>query len=96
MLGEQDPTSPHGYDCYYTGLSSGAFKREPLNYFPQGNPALRHDRQIFTCDTPRARTQAKVAETINSRDADGIDDELFIPSQARSRDWSWSRRRVPR
>ena len=43
MLGEQDPTSPHGFNCYYTGLSSGAFKRQPLNYFPSGNPdSLRH------------------------------------------------------
>ncbi|HJY57434.1 MAG TPA: beta-L-arabinofuranosidase domain-containing protein, partial [Streptosporangiaceae bacterium] len=29
MLGEQDPTSPHGFNCYYTGLSAGAFKRQP-------------------------------------------------------------------
>ena len=38
MLGEQDPASPHGFNCYYTGLSAGAFKRQPLNYFPGGNP----------------------------------------------------------
>jgi uncharacterized protein len=38
MLGEQDPTSPHGFNCYYSGLSAGAFKRQPLNYFPAGDP----------------------------------------------------------
>ena len=38
MLGEQDPTSPHGFNCYYTGLSAGAFKRQPLNYFPRRQP----------------------------------------------------------
>ena len=38
MLGEQDPHSAHGFNIYYTGLSPGAFKQQPLNYFPHGNP----------------------------------------------------------
>ena len=86
MLGEQDPTSPHGFNCYYTGLSSGAFKRQPLNYFPQGNPGVyATDWDTFTCDTATGlETQAKFADTIYSRDADGIYVNLFIPSQVRS------------
>ncbi len=86
MLGEQDPTSPHGFNCYYTGLSSGAFKRQPLNYFPQGNPGIyATDWDTFTCDTATGlETQAKFADSIYSRDADGIYVNLFIPSQVRS------------
>jgi len=86
MLGEQDPTTPHGFNCYYTGLSAGAFKRQPLNYFPQGNPnAYATDWDTFTCDTATGlETQAKFADTIYSRDADGIYVTLFIPSQVRS------------
>jgi uncharacterized protein len=86
MLGEQDPTSPHGFNCYYTGLSSGAFKRQPLNYFPQGNPGVyATDWDTFTCDTATGlETQAKFADTIYSRDADGLYVNLFIPSQVRS------------
>ena len=86
MLGEQDPASPHGFNCYYTGLSSGAFKRQPLNYFPQGNPGMyATDWDTFTCDTATGlETQAKFADTIYSRDADGIYVNLFIPSQVRS------------
>ena len=86
MLGEQDPTSPHGFNCYYTGLSSGAFKRQPLNYFPQGNPGVyATDWDTFTCDTATGlETQAKFADTIYSRDADGIYVNLYIPSQVRS------------
>jgi uncharacterized protein len=83
MLGEQDPTTPHGFNCYYTGLSAGAFKRQPLNYFPQGNPDVyATDWDTFTCDTATGlETQAKFADTIYSRDADGIYVNLFIPSQ---------------
>jgi uncharacterized protein len=86
MLGEQDPTSPHGFNCYYTGLSAGAFKRQPLNYFPGGNPGVyATDYDTFTCDTATGlETQAKFADTIYSRDADGIYVNLFIPSQVRS------------
>jgi DUF1680 family protein len=86
MLGEQDPTSPHGFNCYYTGLSAGAFKRQPLNYFPQGNPDVyATDYDTFTCDTGTGmETQAKFADTIYGRDADGIYVNLFVPSQVRS------------
>jgi uncharacterized protein len=86
MLGEQDPTSPHGFNCYYTGLSAGAFKRQPLNYFPGGDPnAYATDYDTFTCDTATGlETQAKFADTIYARDADGLYVNLFIPSQVRS------------
>ena len=86
MLGEQDPASPHGFNCYYTGLSAGAFKRQPLNYFPQGNPGVyATDWDTFTCDTATGlETQAKFADTIYSRDADGIYVNLFIPSLVRT------------
>jgi DUF1680 family protein len=83
MLGEQDPGSPHGFNCYYTGLSAGAFKRQPLNYFRQGDPEVyATDWDTFTCDTATGiETQAKFADTIYSRDADGLWVNLFIPSQ---------------
>jgi DUF1680 family protein len=83
MLGEQDPTSPHGFNCYYTGLSAGAFKRQPLNYFPHGNPDVyATDYDTFTCDTATGlETQAKFADTIYTRDADGLYVNLFIPSR---------------
>jgi DUF1680 family protein len=86
MLGEQDPTSPHGFNCYYTGLSAGAFKRQPLNYFPGGNPDVyATDYGTFTCDTATGlETQAKFADTIYTRDADGLYVNLFIASQVRS------------
>jgi hypothetical protein len=86
MLGEQDPTSPHGFNCYYTGLSAGAFKRQPLNYFPGGNPDIyATDWDTFTCDTATGlETQAKFADTVYARDADGVYVNLFIPSQVRT------------
>lgn len=87
MLGEQDPASPHGFNCYYTGLSAGACKRQPLNYFPGGNRGIyATDYDTFTCDTASGlETQAKFADTIYTRDADGIYVNLFIPSEVRSR-----------
>jgi uncharacterized protein len=85
MLGEQDPTSPHGFNCYYTGLSAGAFRRQPLNYFPGGNPDIyATDYDTFTCDTATGlETQAKFADTVYTRDADGLYVNLFIPSRVR-------------
>jgi uncharacterized protein len=85
MLGEQDPTSPHGFNCYYTGLCAGAFKRQPLNYFPDGNPGVyATDYDTFTCDTATGlETQAKFADTVYTRDADGLYVNLFIPSRVR-------------
>jgi DUF1680 family protein len=83
MLGEQDPDSPHGFNEYYYGLSPGAFKQQPLNYFPRGDPDVYstnyHD---FTCDNATGmETQAKFADTIYSRDAAGVFVNLFIPSE---------------
>ena len=85
MLGEQDPTSPHGFNCYYTGLSAGAYKRQPLNYFPGGNPYIySSDYDNFTCDNATGmETQAKFADTIYTRDDDGVYVNLFIPSQVK-------------
>ncbi len=85
MLGEQDPRSPHGFNCYYTGLSPGAFKRQPLNYFSRGDPRVyATDYDTFTCDTATGlETQAKFADTIYTRGADGISVNLFIASQVR-------------
>jgi uncharacterized protein len=82
MLGIQDPDSPHGFNCYYTGLSPGAFKQQPMNYFPQGNPEVYStDYGDFTCDHATGlETQAKFADTIYSRDARGVFVNLFIPS----------------
>ena len=87
MLGEQDPTSPHGFNCYYTGLAAGAFKRQPLNYFPGADPDIyATDWDSFTCDTASGlETQAKFADTIYTQDADGLYVNLFIPSQVRIR-----------
>ncbi|HLJ98743.1 MAG TPA: beta-L-arabinofuranosidase domain-containing protein, partial [Streptosporangiaceae bacterium] len=85
MLGEQDPTSPHGFDCYYTGLSPGARKQQPLNYFPHGDPAIyATDYDTFTCDTATGlETPARFTEMIYSSLPDGLSVNLFIPSQVR-------------
>ena len=85
MVGEQDPASPHGFNCYYTGVSPGAFKRQPLNYFPHADPdAYSTDYDDFTCDTATGlETQAKFADTIYTRDAASITVNLFIPSELR-------------
>jgi hypothetical protein len=90
MLGEQDPDSRHGFNIYYTGLSPGAFKQQPLNYFPGGDPdiyATNYD--TFTCDTATGmETQAKFADTIYSRDDRGIYVNLFVPSEVTCTDRS--------
>ena len=88
MLGIQDPGSPHGFVCYYTGLSAGAFKQQPLNYFPRGDPdAYATDYATFTCDNGTAlETAAKFADTIYARDASGVYVNLFIPSEVRCAD----------
>jgi len=88
MLGTVDPSSPHGFVCYYTGLSAGAFKQQPLNYFPQGDPDVYStDYDDFTCDNATGlETQAKFADTIYSRDANGVYVNLFIPSEVRCAD----------
>lgn len=83
MLGTQDPDSPHGFNCYYTGLSPGAFRQQPMNYFPRGDPDVYStDYQDFTCDHATGlETQAKFADTIYSRDGGGVSVNLFIPSE---------------
>jgi DUF1680 family protein len=83
MLGTQDPDSAHGFNCYYTGLSAGAFRQQPMNYFPHGNPDVYStDYGDFTCDHATGlETQAKFADTIYSRDARGVFVNLFIPSE---------------
>ena len=88
MLGTQDPGSPHGFVCYYTGLSAGAFKQQPLNYFPGGDPDVyATDYGTFTCDNATAlETQVKFADTIYTRDARGVYVNLFIPSEVRCAD----------
>jgi uncharacterized protein len=88
MLGTQDPDSPHGFVCYYTGLSAGAFKQQPLNYFPHGDPDVyATDYDTFTCDNATGlETQVKFSDTIYSRDARGVYVNLFIPSEVRCAD----------
>src|SRR6516165_3126740 len=88
MLGAVDPDSPHGFVCYYTGLSAGAFKQQPLNYFPRGDPDVYStDYDDFTCDNATSlETQAKFADTIYARDTRGIYVNLFIPSEVRCAD----------
>jgi len=88
MLGAVDPDSPHGFVCYYTGLSAGAFKQQPLNYFPRGDPDVYStDYDDFTCDNATGlETQAKFADTIYARDTRGIYVNLFIPSEVRCAD----------
>ena len=90
MLGEQDPDSPHGYNVYYTGLCPSAFKQQPLNYFPHGDPDIyATDYGTFTCDTGTGmETQAKFADTIYSRDDRGIYVNLFVPSEVTCTDRS--------
>jgi hypothetical protein len=88
MLGSQDPDSPHGLVCYYTGLSAGAFKQLPLNYFPGGDPDVyATDYDTFTCDNATGlETQVKFADTIYTRDTRGVYVNLFIPSEVRCAD----------
>jgi DUF1680 family protein len=88
MLGATDPRSPHGFVCYYTGLSAGAFKQQPLNYFPHGDPDVYStDYGDFTCDNATGlETQAKYADTIYSRDSSGVYVNLFIPSEVHCAD----------
>jgi uncharacterized protein len=83
MLGEQDPDSPHGFNEYYYGLSPGAFKQQPLNYFPHGNPDVYSTNyQDFTCDNATGmETQAKFGDTVYSRGGGALFVNMFIPSE---------------
>ena len=84
MLGTQDPGSPPGFVAYYTGLSPGAHKQDPANYFPGANEnAYATDYDTFTCDTATGlETPTRFIDTIYTRDPDGaLRVNLFIPSQ---------------
>lgn len=89
MLGEQDPLSQHGFNIYYTGLAPGAFKQQPSFMGPDPN-VYSTDYDNFSCDHGTGmETQAKFADTIYSRDPDGLRVNLFIPSRVR-----WSERNI--
>jgi uncharacterized protein len=84
LLGAQDPGSPHGFVVYYTGLSPGAHKQVPANYFPGADEnvfATNYD--TFTCDTATGlETPTRFTDTIYTRDPDGaLRVNLFIPSR---------------
>ncbi|MDX6342898.1 MAG: uncharacterized protein QOH87_3036 [Trebonia sp.] len=84
LLGTQDPGSPHGFVAYYTGLSPGAHKQDPSNYFPGANEnVFATDYDTFTCDTATGlETPTRFTDTIYTRDPDGaLRVNLFIPSR---------------
>ncbi|MGH3248821.1 MAG: beta-L-arabinofuranosidase domain-containing protein [Trebonia sp.] len=84
LLGTQDPGSAHGFVAYYTGLSPGAHKQVPANYFPGANEnAFATDYDTFTCDTATGlETPTRFTDTIYTRDPDGaLRVNLFIPSR---------------
>ncbi len=81
MLGEQDPRSAHGFNIYYTGLSPGAFKQQP-SFMGRNPDVYSTDYGNFSCDDGTGmETQAKFADTVYSRDAQGLSVNLFIPSE---------------
>ena len=87
LLGTQDPGSPHGFVSYYTGLSPGAHKQVPSNYFPgTGENVFATDYDTFTCDTATGlETPTRFTDTIYTRDPDGaLRVNLFIPSRVRA------------
>jgi DUF1680 family protein len=87
LLGTQDPGSPYGLVAYYTGLSPGAHKQVPSNYFPSVNKnVFATDYDTFTCDTATGlETPTRFTDTIYTRDPDGaLRVNLFIPSRVRA------------
>ncbi len=87
LLGTQDPGSPHGFVAYYTGLSPGAHKQVPSNYFPGASEnVFATDYDTFTCDTATGlETPTRFTDTIYTRDPDGaLRVNLFIPSRVRA------------
>jgi DUF1680 family protein len=87
LLGSQDPGSPHGFVAYYTGLSPGAHKQVPANYFPGANENVyATDYDTFTCDTATGlETPTRFTDTIYTRDPDGaLRVNLFIPSRVQA------------
>jgi DUF1680 family protein len=87
LLGTQDPGSRHGFVAYYTGLSPGARKQVPSNYFPgaDGN-VFATDYDTFTCDTATGlETPTRFTDTIYTREPDGaLRVNLFIASRIRA------------
>ncbi len=84
LLGSQDPGSPHGFVAYYTGLSPGAHKQVPANYFPGANEnVFATEYDTFTCDTATGlETPTRFTDTIYTWDSDGaLRVNLFIPSR---------------
>jgi uncharacterized protein len=84
LLGTQDPGSPHGLVAYYTGLSPGAHKQVPANYFPGASENVyATDYDTFTCDTATGlETPTRFTDTIYTRDPDGaLRVNLFISSR---------------
>jgi DUF1680 family protein len=87
LLGTQDPGSPHGFAAYYTGLSAGAHKQDPANYFPGASAnVFATDYDTFTCDTATGlETPTRFTDTIYTRDPDGaLRVNLFIASRVRA------------
>jgi DUF1680 family protein len=87
LLGTQDPGSPHGFAAYYTGLSAGAHKQDPANYFPGASAnVFATDYDTFTCDTATGlETPTRFTDTIYTRDPDGaLRVNLFIASRVRT------------
>ncbi len=87
LLGAQDPGSRHGFVAYYTGLSPGAHKQVPANYFGHGSDnVFATDYDTFTCDTATGlEIPTRFTDTIYTRDPDGaLRVNLFIPSRARA------------
>jgi DUF1680 family protein len=87
LLGSQDPGSPHGFVAYYTGLSAGAHKQDPSNYFPGASAnVFATDYDTFTCDTATGlETPTRFTDTIYTRDPDGaLRVNLLIPSRVRA------------
>ena len=87
LLGAQDPGSPHGFVAYYTGLSPGAHKQVPSNYFPGANEnVFATDYDTFTCDTATGlEIPTRFTDTIYTRDPDGaLHVNLFIPSRVQA------------
>jgi hypothetical protein len=81
MLGEQDPRSRHGFNIYYTGLSPAAFKRQPP-FMGRDPDVYSTDYRNFSCDDATGmETQAKLADTVYSRDTRGLFVNLFVPSE---------------
>ncbi|MDC2960140.1 glycoside hydrolase family 127 protein [Streptomyces gilvifuscus] len=86
MLGEQDPSSEHGFNIYYTGLAPGSFKQQP-SFMGSDPDAYSTDYDNFSCDHGTGmETQAKFADTIYTHDERRLLVNLFIPSEVHWRE----------